>query len=304
MSLNPKNYFINTPNNPNIQSQNNIINSNTISNNTSNLNTNYTPNNMNINTNTNNNILNNNTNLNNKNTNQQNPYSKSTREERLLIKSNFEKLINEKLKKNGLVIKSNNYGDIVNSLNNGLDIYLKNLLEKLIIISRARNVNLNLYSKQSEKNPTFKIKTFNSEKPLINPLQNLEYQPYKEFSIIFSKNMKSTLNNLEQFEELNACKLKYEKISSFRNKIEEINLAKEKEKEKINSNKNISAPIIPAKTRTRKRDTNLIKNYKNIFAKTQKKDEMDRQKKDIKHTLEAVLDTKSIKMKVKKFKKI
>jgi hypothetical protein len=280
MSLNPRYYFTNTTN---IQS-NNISNNNNNTNNNNNNNTN-----ININ------------NSNNKVPNQPNSYSKS-REERLLIKSNFEKLINEKLKKNGLVIKPNNYGDIVNSLNNGLDIYLKNILERLIIISRARNVNLNLYSKQSEKNPTFKIKTFNSEKPLINPLQNLEYQPNKEFSIIFSKNMKSTLNNLEQFEELNACKLKYEKISSFRNKIEEINLAKEKEKEKINSNKNISAPIIPTKTRTRKRDTTLIKNYKNIFAKTQKKDEMDRQKKDIKHTLEAVLDTKSIKIKVKKKK--
>ena len=28
--------------------------------------------------------------------------------------------------------------------------------------------------------------------------------------------MKSTLNNLEQFEELNACKLKYEKIFDFK----------------------------------------------------------------------------------------
>ena len=111
--------------------------------------------------------------------------------------------------------------------------------------------------------------------------------------------MKSTLNNLEQFEELNACKLKYEKISSFRNKIEEINQAKEKEKEKLQSNKNVSLPNAPIKTRTRKRDTTLIKNYKNIFAKTQKKNEMDRQKKDIKHTLEAVLDTKSSRIKVK-----
>lgn len=108
--------------------------------------------------------------------------------------------------------------------------------------------------------------------------------------------MKNILSNLEQFEELNACKMKYEKISSFRNKIEEINQAKEREKEKLLTNKhqpvnNISNPAI--KTRTRKRDTTLIKNYKNIFAKTQKKDEMDRQKKDIKHTLEAVLDNKT-----------
>jgi len=132
--------------------------------------------------------------------------------------------------------------------------------------------------------------------------QNLENKSYEDFSIIFTKNMKNILNNLETFEELNACKIKCEKITTFRSKIEEINQAKEKEKEKqsnkyVNANANnnnnniISNP--PIKTRTRKRDSTLIKSYKNIFAKTQKKDEMDRQKKDIKHTLEAVLDTKT-----------
>lgn len=109
--------------------------------------------------------------------------------------------------------------------------------------------------------------------------------------------MKSILNNLETFEELNACKMKYDKISTFRSKIEEINQAKEREKEKLQTNKQSSNNNIatnpPVKSRTRKRDTSLIKSYKNIFAKTQMKDEMDRQKKDIKHTLEAVLDTKT-----------
>ena len=79
------------------------------------------------------------------------------KDEKILLKVNFERLLNEKLNKYGLTLKQNNYNDIMNTLNNGLDIYLKNLLEKLIIISRARNVNLNLYSKLSEKNPV-KIK--------------------------------------------------------------------------------------------------------------------------------------------------
>ncbi len=111
--------------------------------------------------------------------------------------------------------------------------------------------------------------------------------------------MKSILNNLETFEELNSCKMKYEKISTFKSKIEEINQAKEREKEKLQTNKQSASSYAatavnpPVKTRTRKRDTSLIKSYKNIFAKTQMKDEMDRQKKDIKHTLEAVLDTKT-----------
>jgi len=75
------------------------------------------------------------------------------RDEKILLKLNFEKILNEKLTKYGLTLKNNNYNDIMNTLNNGLDIYLKNMLEKLIIISRARNVNLNLYSKLSEINP-------------------------------------------------------------------------------------------------------------------------------------------------------
>lgn len=79
--------------------------------------------------------------------------SSKFKDEKILLKSNFEKVLNEKLNKYGLTLKQNNYNDIINTLNNGLDIYLKDLLEKLIIISRARNVNLNLYSKQSEKNP-------------------------------------------------------------------------------------------------------------------------------------------------------
>jgi len=80
-----------------------------------------------------------------------------SKDEKIILKANFEKLLNEKLNKYGLALKQNNFNDILNTLNNGLDIYLKNMLEKLIIISRARNVNLNLYSKLSEKNPVKKI---------------------------------------------------------------------------------------------------------------------------------------------------
>ena len=75
------------------------------------------------------------------------------KDEKILLKQNIEKILNEKLNKYGLSLKQNSYNDIFNTLNNGLDQYLKNMLEKLIIVSRARNVNLNLYSKLSEKNP-------------------------------------------------------------------------------------------------------------------------------------------------------
>ncbi len=84
------------------------------------------------------------------------------KDEKILIKANFEKLLTEKLNKYSLTLKQNNFNDILNTLNNGLDLYLKNMLEKLIIISRARNVNLNLYSKLSEKNPVNLILINNS----------------------------------------------------------------------------------------------------------------------------------------------
>lgn len=98
---------------------------------------------------------------------------------------------------------------------------------------------------------------------------------------------------MERYEELNACKLKYEKISIYKNKIEEIHQAKEKEKQLSNKPSTNTASGLPPRIRVKKKDNTYLKNYKNIFKKTQEKDEMDRQKKDIKHTLEAVLDTKS-----------
>jgi len=48
------------------------------------------------------------------------------KDEKILIKANFEKLLTEKLNKYSLTLKQNNFNDILNTLNNGLDLYLKN----------------------------------------------------------------------------------------------------------------------------------------------------------------------------------
>lgn len=96
-----------------------------------------------------------------------------SKEDKIFLKPNLEKLLNDKLNKYGLGIKQpSSY--IISTLNNGLEIYMKNLLEKLIIISRARNVNLNIYSKLSEKNPVNKIKNIKIFVYLIIPFFIIE----------------------------------------------------------------------------------------------------------------------------------
>jgi hypothetical protein len=193
------------------------------------------------------------------------------KDDKILSRSNFEKILNE----------------ICNFMNTGIEIYMKNVIEKLICISRMRNVNLNLYSKQSEKNPIFKIHTFNVEKTS----QEVSYAPYKDFSILFTKNMKNTMGMLEQYEELNLKKLRQEKVSLYKSKLEEITQQKEKDKESaldINKTKE-SALQGKLKPRVRKRDT-ILKSVRNTLAKSQKRDEMAKHKKETQNTLDTFLD--------------
>jgi hypothetical protein len=203
----------------------------------------------------------------------------------LLNKQNLEKILSDKLNRYGLNAKGN-YNEIFNSLNNGLEFYLKNILERLVQINRARNVNLNLYSKYSEKDPMFKIHTFNY-KPSGHMV---ELVPYHDFSIVFTKNMKSEINTIEHYEELMAYKSKIEKISTYKTKIEELHATANKpvtvNKQENNIAKQTKQP------RQRRRATTILKNYKNAVAKTQKKNEIDRQKKDTQYTLQTFLDNK------------
>ena len=197
----------------------------------------------------------------------------------------FEKILFEKLNKEGLTLK-NNFNEIYNVVNNGLDYYIKNILEKLINVSRARNVNLSLYSKFSEKNPMFKIHTYNFEKVSTSVVDQI---PYRDFSIVFTTNMKNVINTLEHYEELNAYKSKIEKISTFKNKIDELNVAAATEKKEKD--------VVAAKTtkpRSRRKNAVFMKNYKRAVANTQKKNEMDRQKKDTQYTLQTFLDNKPV----------
>lgn len=236
-------------------------------------------------------------------------FSRQSKEEKdkILNRMIFEKMLHDKLKREGLEIRS--ISEISNFINIGLETYLKNVLEKLISTSRIRNVNLNLYSKQSERNPVFKIHTYNLDRQVAgnmsqinqisninstsNPLIDIALNPYKDFSIAFTKNMKNTMNMLEQYEELNLKKLRQERVSLYKSKLEEISALKEREKEeKIKDDKSTAlSKQSSQKPRVRKRDS-MLKNVRNTLAKSQKRDEMARHKKETQNTLETFLDNK------------
>ncbi len=228
-------------------------------------------------------------------------HTKSSRkDDKILNRINFEKILHDKLHKEGLDVKNTN--EITNTMNIGLESYIKNVIEKLIEISRARNVNLNLYSKQSEKNPVFKIHTHNIA---------TETPPNKDFSILFTKNVKNIMGMLEEYEELNLKKMRQEKVSMYKSKLEEISQQKERDREELTMNMNVNmnlnmnmksgandkstnantADSKKVKPRVRKRDT-MLKSVKNTLAKSQKRDEMAKHKKETQNTLETFLDSR------------
>ena len=79
-----------------------------------------------------------------------------------------------------------------------------------------------------------KIHTFNFEKS-INSNNSYDIAPYKDFSIIFTKNMKSIIEKINSYEELSSSKNQFEKITSFKHKMEQVAEMKEKDKEKTNN---------------------------------------------------------------------
>lgn len=74
-------------------------------------------------------------------------------EDRVINQINILNLIKEKSKKHGLPTNSNPALDqeILDCINSGLETYMRNILEKLIQISRNRQIHLDLFSKAAEK---------------------------------------------------------------------------------------------------------------------------------------------------------
>lgn len=208
-----------------------------------------------------------------------------------LLKSipNNENIIINKLnlerKFNNRKMKFEMSNDTFNLINHILIKYMKISIEKLININRIRNVNFNLFSKSN--NPSYKIHTFNWDKNPEN--QNLNFTPSKDFSIILTNNIKNKFRLIEEYQELNNKKIKLEGFAIYKQKLEES--AKEKGGEP--TIKIIPGPI-PYKLgpgrRTRKRVSAIIKIMRNNFVKTQKKEDLNKQKSFTMNTLDTFLD--------------
>ena len=95
---------------------------------------------------------------------------------------------------------------------------------------------------------------------------------------------------LEEYEELSMKKMRQDKMVLYKNKLEEITTQKEKEKSGEKPEKITQSLIV--RPRGRKRESSMLKSVRNTLAKSQKKIEMDRQKKDTQNTLETFLDNK------------
>ena len=197
----------------------------------------------------------------------------------IINKLNIERKFNNKEMKFDLK------NDTYNLINHYLIIYLKKSIEKLININRIRNVNFNLFSKNSI--PSYKIQTYNWDKNPEN--QGVTFSQAKNFNIIFTNNIKKKFEMIEEYQELNNKKIKLEGFSIYKQKLEES--AKEKGGEP--TIKIIPGPI-PIKLgpgrRTRKRVSAIIKTMRNNFVKSQKKEDLNKQKSFTMNTLDTFLD--------------
>lgn len=223
-------------------------------------------------------------------------------------KDNFLKLLSHKIEQYKIQIpinyQTNNDNPIISLLNHSLLTFLIKTISNLIQISRTRNINFNLLSRNSQI-PFYTIHTYNWKKlPSNNNSNNninnnnasFTFFPNKSFNLLFTENIRSKIDLIQEYEELNSKKIKLERLNIYKNKIEE--MAKEKGAEpniKITTGPN-PIRLAPGR-RTRRKESQIIKTMRNNISKTQKKEDLDRQKNYTIDTLETVLNgTKSTKV--------
>ena len=203
----------------------------------------------------------------------------------IINKNNLEKKISNKLKEYNLKKFDLNEKTLL-FLNYNLFSIIKTILIRLISISRIRNTSFNNFSKNPL--PIYNINTYNwnyDNNNLIN------FYPSKNFKIIFTNNLKAKYNLIEEFQKLNNKKIKLENFSKYKEKLE--SLAKEKGVEstiKFTSGPNL-IKLGPGR-RTRKKDSAIIKQMRNSFAKNQKKEESNKQKSDKLNTINTIFENK------------
>ena len=198
------------------------------------------------------------------------------------------KLMEEKYKKCGFNLKEINHEKIMNFLSENLSKYLRVYLLRLISISRIRNVNFHLYSNNPTGQIHYKFHTYNSN--ISEDKKNISFIKGKDFDILFTSNLKQNMDLIEEYVELSNKKLKFEKLSSCKEKDEENDKAKGIESSiKITEGPNPTIKLLPGR-RTKKKNNLFIKEVRKKLVQTQKKEDLIKQNSNTKDTLDAFLN--------------
>ena len=166
--------------------------------------------------------------------------------------------------------------------------YLRIYLLRLIKISRIRNVSFQLYSNNQNGQILYKFRTYNSQ--ISEDRKGINYTKSGNFDILFTSNYKKDMDLIDEYVELNNKKLKFEKLSSCKEKDEENDKVKGLETSiKITEGPFPTIKLLPGR-RTKKKDNSFIKEVRKKIVQTQKKEDLIKQNSNTKNTLEAFMN--------------
>ena len=166
--------------------------------------------------------------------------------------------------------------------------YLRIYLLRLIKISRIRNVSFQLYSNNQNGQILYKFRTYNSQ--ISEDRKSYNYTKSGNFDILFTSNYKKDMDLIDEYVELNNKKLKFEKLSSCKEKDEENDKVKGLETSiKITEGPFPTIKLLPGR-RTKKKDNSFIKEVRKKIVQTQKKEDLIKQNSNTKNTLEAFMN--------------
>ena len=203
----------------------------------------------------------------------------------------------EKYKKYKFDVKNIEHEKITRLVSENLTKYIRTYLLRLISISRIRNINFNLYSNNPNDQIHYKFHTFNYQ--VSEDKKNLSFTKGKDLDILFTSNLKKNMDLIEEYVELNNKKLKFEKLSSCKEKDEENDKAKGIESSiKITEGPNPTIKLLPGR-RTKKKNNLFIKEVRKKLVQTQKKEDSIKQNANTKDTLDAFLNDTDISTKNK-----
>ena len=166
--------------------------------------------------------------------------------------------------------------------------YLRIYLLRLIKISRIRNVSFQLYSNNQNGQILYKFRIYNSQ--ISEDRKSYNYTKSGNFDILFTSNYKKDMDLIDEYVELNNKKLKFEKLSSCKEKDEENDKVKGLETSiKITEGPFPTIKLLPGR-RTKKKDNSFIKEVRKKIVQTQKKEDLIKQNSNTKNTLEAFMN--------------